>query len=459
MGYFFKPLVFIFAICLSVNVLAQSIQGTLKGMANMPVRMEVFDGFNSVVVEQTICDEKGSFHFNYANHQNAIGLLKSGDEAPFTLLLIGEQISLEGLALRQPESILITKGDYNILFDRYKKEIVKMEQAYDAWMYLHNVYLNTDVKPTKVAIDQEISRIEKEEELFLKNLPVGTYIKWYVQHKNLIRMAGIAARHQRDKIASIISTLRAVNYADEKWNASGLIKEIVDSQFWLIYSAGLPIDSMNNEMKISVDNVLDGSFANEKIYNDIANYLFELFDHQNLYTLTEYLTFRLQSKQGCALNDQVNENLDKFSKIKTGTIAPDILFEKKQNFAPNNNNNYPQKLSDINANYTLVVFGASWCPHCQKEVPQLAELNPLFNQKNIQVVLISLDDDSVSFNNFTRDLPFISYCDYAKWSSKIVNDYFVFSTPVMFLLDRERKILLRPNSVRHLNEWMMSNIH
>ena len=206
MGYFFKPLVFIFAICLSVNVLAQSIQGTLKGMANMPVRMEVFDGFNSVVVEQTICDEKGSFHFNYANHQNAIGLLKSGDEAPFTLLLIGEQISLEGLALRQPESILITKGDDNILFNRYKKEIVKMEQAYDAWMYLHNVYLNTDVKPTKVAIDQEISRIEKEEELFLKNLPVGTYIKWYVQHKNLIRMASIAARHQRDKIASIIST-------------------------------------------------------------------------------------------------------------------------------------------------------------------------------------------------------------------------------------------------------------
>ena len=40
-----------------------------------------------------------------------------------------------------------------------------MEQAYDAWMYLHNVYLNTDVKPTKLAIDQEISRKEKEEEL------------------------------------------------------------------------------------------------------------------------------------------------------------------------------------------------------------------------------------------------------------------------------------------------------
>ena len=329
-----------------------------------------------------------------------------------------------------------------------------MEQAYDAWMYLHNVYLNTDVKPTKVAIDQEISRIEKEEELFLKNLPVGTYIKWYVQHKNLIRMAGIAARHQRDKIASIISTLRAVNYADEKWNASGLMKEIVDSQFWLIYSAGLPIDSMNNEMKISVDNVLDGSFANEKIYNDIANYLFELFDHQNLYTLTEYLTFRLQSKKGCALNDQVNENLDKFSKIKTGTIAPDILFEKKQNFAPNNNNNYPQKLSDINANYTLVVFGASWCPHCQKEVPQLAELNPLFNQKNIQVVLISLDDDSVSFNNFTRDLPFISYCDYGKWTSPVVTNYYVFGTPTMFLLNEKREILLRPTSVSQMDAWV-----
>lgn len=455
----FKNLLAIISICVSVNSFAQTIQGNFVGMANMPLRMEVFNGFSTITVEQTYCDEKGSFHFNNTNQQNAICILKSVDDVPFTLLLTGESISLEGISLKQAESISITKGENNILFNRYKKEIVKMEQAYEAWMFLHEIYFNSDVKSAKLAIEQEISRIEKEEEQFIKNLAEGSYIKWYVQQKRIIRMAGIVARYPRDRFYSTLSTLRTVNYADEKWYSSGLLKDIADSQFWLLYSAQLPIDSMNNEMKVSVDNILESSLTNEKIYNDIANYLFDLFDHQKLYSLTEYLTYRLQSKQGCTMNDQLNENLNKFNKIQTGSIAPDIIFDKKQNFAANKDNIYPQSLSQINANYTLVVFAASWCPHCQKEVPKLAELSVVLNQKNIQVVLISLDEDSVSFNNFTRSFPFISYCDYAKWSSKIVNDYFVFSTPAMFLLDRERKILLRPNSVSHVSEWILNNIH
>lgn len=222
-----KPSVVILLIILSVNALAQTIQGTLVGMANMPIRMEIFNGFSTVTVEQTYCDEKGAFHFNYTNHQNAICFLKSVDEVPLSLLLVGEQISLEGIALSRPESIIITKGDNNIVLDRYKKEILKMEQAYDAWMFLHDLYFNSDVKSTKNAIDEEISRIEKQEEQFIKNLTEGTYLKWYVQQKRLIKMAGIAARYPRDKITSTLSILRAVNYADEKWYASGLMKDIV----------------------------------------------------------------------------------------------------------------------------------------------------------------------------------------------------------------------------------------
>ena len=58
------------------------------------------------------------------------------------------------------------------------------------------------------------------------------------------------------------------------------------------------------------------------------------------------------------------------------------------------------------------------------------------------------------YKSFVKEFPFISVCDYKKWDSPIVNDYYVFGTPTMFLLDNKREILLRPNSVNQVDAWV-----
>jgi hypothetical protein len=45
-------------------------------------------------------------------------------------------------------------------------------------------------------------------------------------------------------------------------------------------------------------------------------------------------------------------------------------------------------------------------------------------------------------------------CDFKKWESPIVKSYYVFGTPTLFLLSNERKILLRPNSVKQMDAWV-----
>jgi len=44
-------------------------------------------------------------------------------------------------------------------------------------------------------------------------------------------------------------------------------------------------------------------------------------------------------------------------------------------------------------------------------------------------------------------------CDYKKWSTQSAIDYYVFAT-VMFLLDENQKIILRPNSVKQIDAWV-----
>ncbi len=36
----------------------------------------------------------------------------------------------------------------------------------------------------------------------------------------------------------------------------------------------------------------------------------------------------------------------------------------------------------------------------------------------------------------------------------MVQDFHAFATPTMFLLDNQRKILLRPNSVQQMDSWV-----
>jgi thiol-disulfide isomerase/thioredoxin len=146
--------------------------------------------------------------------------------------------------------------------------------------------------------------------------------------------------------------------------------------------------------------------------------------------------------------------LETYRAMKKGNTAADIYF-KGDNFTPGYGPaNFPRKLSDINSNYTLVVFGASWCPKCATELPEIAQHYSKWKEKGVEVVHVSLDEEKDAFRQFVKDFPFISTCDFRKWDSQIAKDYYVFGTPTMFLLDKKRTIVLRPISVKQMDSWV-----
>jgi thiol-disulfide isomerase/thioredoxin len=137
--------------------------------------------------------------------------------------------------------------------------------------------------------------------------------------------------------------------------------------------------------------------------------------------------------------------------MKKGNIAPEIEFEPSF-FA--NQQTVLNKLSDLKSDYTLVVFGASWCPKCGEELPEIASYYTKWKAKGVEVVFVALEEDITQFLDFAKSFPFPSYSDQKKWLSKIVADYHVFATPTMFLLDNQRQIILRPNAVKQMDAWV-----
>ncbi|MBU3926744.1 MAG: TlpA family protein disulfide reductase, partial [Bacteroidetes bacterium] len=114
----------------------------------------------------------------------------------------------------------------------------------------------------------------------------------------------------------------------------------------------------------------------------------------------------------------------------------------------------PQKLSDLKSKYTVVVFGASWCPQCPQDLSQIAGFYKKWGKYDVEVVFVSLDENEKLFKSFVGVFPFISLCDYQKWESPAAISYHVSATPTIYLLDDKRQILLRPNSVKQLDSWI-----
>jgi thiol-disulfide isomerase/thioredoxin len=143
--------------------------------------------------------------------------------------------------------------------------------------------------------------------------------------------------------------------------------------------------------------------------------------------------------------------------MKVGNTAPNILFTGdvvKNGLSIAS----PSRLSDLNSKYKVVIFGASWCTACSEELAQLFPLYSKWKSKGLEVVFISLDTDKTAFQNYTKVLPFISCCDYQQWNTKAAKDYYVSSSPTIFLLDKNNKIILRPRFIKAIDSWIDYNM-
>ena len=102
---------------------------------------------------------------------------------------------------------------------------------------------------------------------------------------------------------------------------------------------------------------------------------------------------------------------------------------------------------DLTSDYVLLVFWASWCPHCVQEIPRLKMVLEQLKDKKISVIFISLDEDENSWKTFVKEQKLENYihlCDFKKWNGERVKLYNVVATPTMYLLDKEKRIIGKP---------------
>ena len=268
--------------------------------------------------------------------------------------------------------------------------------------------------------------------MFLENLAPETYVSWFLPVRKLVSSITAIAQYRTEEIPAAITAFRNIDYTDPRLYKSGLLRETIDAHSWLIENSGRSLDSVFIEMNISIGHMINNLVADEKKFSEITDCLFKLLESRSLFTSAEYLALKVLNEISCTIDNNLTVQLESYRAMKKGNIAPDFTFREDyftHGFEPGKS---PRKLSDLKSKYTLVVFGASWCPQCPEELYQIARMYEKWKQYDVEVVFVSLGDDKQIFQKFTGIFPFISMCDYQKWDSPVVKTWHVFATPTLF---------------------------
>ncbi|MBK8700689.1 MAG: hypothetical protein IPN29_14600 [Saprospiraceae bacterium] len=311
-------------IFLLVEANAQTISGNLSLLANQSIKLEGFNGLKTYPISEAKCDSLGHFALPYTNTDYGMGYLKSVDNKPLFVILSGEDVTLVGEALSYTESIRVTNGQENLWFEKYAKEHPKREQALSAWLYLEKMYtldtmFSKQQTPFK-AIQSEKQRIKNEDAAFLAKLPKDSYVSWFLPTRKLVSSVSMIAQYRPDEIPATFAAFRAMDYTDPRLYKSGLFKDAIESHFWLIENSSRPLDSVFIEMKVSIDAMMVHLVKDDKKFNEVTDYLFNVLEQHSLFQASEYLALKVLNETSCTIDNNLARQLESYRAMKKGIL-------------------------------------------------------------------------------------------------------------------------------------------
>ncbi|MBN1598428.1 MAG: DUF5106 domain-containing protein [Bacteroidales bacterium] len=153
----------------------------------------------------------------------------------------------------------------------------------------------------------------------------------------------------------------------------------------------------------------------------------------------------------------LRDKIEKIEPLLIGEVAPDyeLMFVQSEHFKEAQNDEalkkYPHagklmKMSDIQADYTVLLFWESGCSHCKKEVPKLYKIyNDTLKSMNVKIIAISTlfgEEGKIKWVDFVNKNQLYNWDNaWNPYSAEYKIGYDIMSTPQIFVLDKNRKII------------------
>lgn len=420
-----------------------TISGHFPQASNNEIFLKGFVMTADTLLTKTTADAAGNFSLSYNPNYVGAAVLEIKDKKSVIVLLHHENFRMQWDNLDDFSSLKFSQSIENESFGKGIVMAQMSENKLSGLNYLLPLYKDNPKKAQW--LKTEIQEQEKAFPTFLKSLPLHTYAEYYLSLRKLIQDMPITASRYIERLPEHEKQFNSLDFADSRLLQSGLYKELLDGYFQLLESYS-DLDKVYAHCNTSTDVLIKSLQKYPEMQQDVAEYLFKLFEKRSLFKAAEHLSFAMLNTASCQEDDRRGALFEQYRKMAKGNTAPDIVFE--------NQSKAIAKLSDIKSKYKLVVFGASWCTKCTEEIPRLKPYYEDWKTKyDAEIVFVSLDTELAKFKEFTKDFSWLSSSELKGWEGKSARDYYIYGTPTMYLLDENNTILLKPISEKQVQAW------
>lgn len=293
----------------------------------------------------------------------------------------------------------------------------------------------------EAAIDAQVEAKQKElartQHNFIRDNP-GTYMAKFLTWKQP-RFIGDKGTFLSDLDMSDNSLIRSMALPDRIQSMMRTFSEGKDAGFLsCIDLVKASCEENPVILEFALYNMLDGFYNTGK--ETICQYILDnyIFDEDC----------------GANLSDVIRQRAQGIINLRVGNTPP--------NFRIPDPSGKVVDLSEMVASheYTLVMFWASWCHKCEQEIPNLVPMYAEMNPRGFGMVGISVDQQKSAWTKAIADnqIPWSNVSQLKGWDAPITDDYKITQTPTYFLLDKEGKIVLKPERWFEVQRFLRARI-
>ena len=411
------------------------INGEVKGYTNQNVLVRIFNGPADKLINKVTTDKNGKFSVKIPEkYSGIVRLTSSSGMTSIDILSDNENVTFTTkYENNQFSGLTFSEGKTAIGFQKY--------QAYEGFNDLKlNVF--PMVKSLYSQDDKFYKAVIEEEERISKLNPVTDLplLKYYIQTNDLANAqidAKPAAEVHKSKILNKLMT-------DNTYlEGSGLMSKLVLDYLRYSVMGATSQEEINSIIEKEIDDLLVKTDLETPRGQNVLSSIFLVLPQEQFATLLEKY-YAKASSLTCEITDELKASLTAHNTIVPGNKVPNIVFKEPiKGF---------KSLYDIKADKKIVIFWASWCPACQEEMPFVKEYYRNFKENGGEIVAISLDFDADAFKEATKDFEWVNYTELLHWDTQGVVEFGVASTPTLFLLDKDNKLIKKGNHISELVE-------
>ena len=218
-----------------------------------------------------------------------------------------------------------------------------------------------------------------------------------------------------------------------------------------------------DSVKKQLDFILEKTHTNPDFYRYTLQWLTAVFDNNldKMYNADAYLIHlvenyhrNLDSGTDKYTLERLEYKVNAFKNVLIGSVAP--------NFALPNTEGVLKSLSDVNSDYTILLFYSSLCSHCRTAMPQIQKTLQYVDNNKLKVFTVCTDGQREPWLAFMDEMKmkdWINVLD-SKQDSDIQKKYVTWNLPVIYLLDKNKTILanrIKPESLPDLLRGLFEN--